>query len=218
MNDTLQSDVAIADAIFHRRAVRKYRAREVEPEVVQKLLVAAVQAPSAMNLQPWAFGVFHGRQRLIDYSERAKEHLLATYPASFELHPRSELYARPSYDIFHGANTLIVIYAARGRMNPNEDCCLAAENLMLAAYGMGLGTCPIGFARPWLDLLEIKGELGVPEHYSAVFPVVVGYPAEQPCPTPREDPQIVSWLWDKDRPTEAEIEATADQPGFSSRR
>ena len=37
-----------------------------------------------------------------------------------------------------GANTLIVIYATHGRLNPNEDCCLAAENLMPAAYEMGL--------------------------------------------------------------------------------
>ena len=107
MNDSLQSDVAIADAIFHRRSIRKYCARKVEPEVVQKLLMAAVQAPSAMNQQPWVF---------------------------------------------------------------------------------------------------------------AVFPVVVGYPAEQPCPTPRDDPKIVSWLWDSDRSTESKLEVLTDQCEFSRLR
>jgi nitroreductase len=82
-------------------------------------------------------------------------------------------------------------------LNPNEDCCLAAENLMLAAYGLGLGTCPIGYARPWFDLLETKRELDVPEHYAAVFPVVVGYPAGVPEPTPREEPNVVSWKWEE---------------------
>jgi nitroreductase len=163
---------------------------------VNKLLVAAVQAPSAMNLQPWAFAVFHGQKRLRDYSERAKLHLVATYPTTFELHSRSELYENPSYDLFHGANTLIVIYSMSGRWHPNEDCCLAAENLMLAAYGLGLGTCPIGFARPWFDLVEIKRELDIPEHYSAVFPVVVGYPAGYTAASGREEPNVVTWKWD----------------------
>lgn len=198
MNSMLHADVGLTDAIFQRRAVRSYSPRPVEADTVQKLLLAAVQAPSAMNQQPWVFAVFHGRKRLLEYSERAKRHLVATYPATFELHSRSELYEDPAYDVFHGANTLIVIYATAGRLNPNEDCCLAAENLMLAAYGMGLGTCPIGFARPWLDLMETKRELDVPEHYHAVFPVVVGYPAASSKPTPRNAPLVVSWKWDAD--------------------
>lgn len=200
MNETLRIEGGIADAIFQRRAVRRYSDREPEPETVGKLLLAAVQAPSAMNQQPWVFGVFHGHERLRTYSERAKEYLVATYPTRMELHSRSELYEDPAYDLFHGADTLIVIYAKSGRLHPNEDCCLAAENLMLAAHGMGLGTCPIGFARPWLDLWEIKRELGVPEHYAAVFPVVVGYPAGPTPSPPREEPEIVSWRWDRREP------------------
>jgi nitroreductase len=198
MNHMLETDIGLIDAIFHRRAVRHYTDREVKADSVNQLLLSAVQAPSAMNQQPWVFAVFHGRKRLQAYSERAKQHLVATYPTSFELHSRAALYENASYDIFHGANTLIVIYATGGRLHPNEDCCLAAENLMLAAYGLGLGTCPIGFARPWLDLFETKRELGVPEQYSAVFPLVIGYPAGPADPTPRDEPKIVCWKWDKE--------------------
>ena len=197
MTDTLQGTVGLMDAIFHRRAVRAYSPQEVDEDTVKKLLLAAVQAPSAMNQQPWGFAVFHGHQRLRDYSERAKLHLVATYPTTFELHSRSELYENPSYDLFHGANTLIVIYSMSGQLHPNEDCCLAAENLMLAAYGLGLGTCPIGFARPWFDLFETKREMDIPEHYHAVFPVVVGYPAGFTPASTREEPNVVTWKWDK---------------------
>jgi nitroreductase len=196
MNAIANGTVEVMDAIFHRRAVRSYAARDVSENSVNRLLQAAVQAPSAMNQQPWGFAVIHGRNRLREYSERAKLHLVATYPPTFELHSRSELYENPSYDLFHGANTLIVIFAVPGRLHPNEDCCLAAENLMLAAYGLGLGTCPIGFARPWFDLLETKRELGVPEHYHAVFPVVVGYPAGLTENSGREEPNVVCWRWD----------------------
>ena len=190
-------DVDLVDAIFHRRAVRHYTDRDVDAATVQQLLLAAVQAPSALNQQPWAFGVYHGGKRLRAYSERAKAHLVANYPSTFELHARSGLYEDPNYDLFHHANTLVVIYATLGRLHPSEDCCLAAENLMLAAYGMGLGTCPIGFARPWFDLPETKRELDIPEQYTAVFPVVVGYPAGLTEPAPREEPNVVSWRWDE---------------------
>lgn len=196
MNETAASTVGLMDAIYHRRAVRSYSDEAVTEEAVLQLLRAAVQAPSAMNQQPWGFGVFHGRKRLRDYSERAKRHLVATYPTTFEAHSRSELYENPSYDFFHGAGTLIVIYATQGRLNPSEDCCLAAENLMLAAYGLGLATCPIGFARGWFDLLGTKRELDVPEHYSAVMPITVGYPAGLTSPAPRDEPNVVSWKWD----------------------
>lgn len=196
MKTDTRNEMGLTEAIFRRRAVRRYSDRAVEPETVEKLLAAAAQAPSAMNGQPWVFAVFHGHRLLRDYAERAKRHLVATYPTSFEVHSRAELYEDPNYDIFHGADTLIVIYATAGRLNPNEDCCLAAENLMLAAHGLGLGTCPIGFARPWLDLPETKRELGVPEHYIAVFPVVVGYPAGPTEPTPREPPNVVAWKWE----------------------
>jgi nitroreductase len=198
MSEMIQTDIGLADAIFHRRAVRSFSERDVEPETVRQLLLAAVQAPSALNQQPWVFAVFHGRNRLREYSQRAKDFLIRTYPTTFEVHPQCQLYENSTCDIFHGANTLIVIYATQGRLNPNEDCCLAAENLMLAAYGMKLGTCPIGFARPWFDLFETKRQLGVPEQYSAVFPIVVGYPKGRVELVRRDEPKVVCWHWDQD--------------------
>jgi len=72
---------------------------------------------------------------------------------------------------------------------------MAAQNLMLAAFARGLGSCPIGFLRQWLDQRETKHQLGVPEQFTAVFPLVVGYP-EGPIETVVKDaPEIVSWKW-----------------------
>jgi len=188
------------EAIYHRRSVRRYRDQEIEPATIAGLLDAAVQAPSALNQQPWAFGVYHGRRRLRGYSERAKIHLVETLPPLFEMDMRSQLYETPDYDLFHGADTVVVIYAAPGRLRPAEDCCLAAENFMLAAHAVGLGTCAIGFARSWFNLPEIKNELGVPDELMAVFPMVIGHPAGGTVPAlaPRRAPNIVSWKWDND--------------------
>jgi nitroreductase family protein len=73
--------------------------------------------------------------------------------------------SKPGFDIFYGAPLLIVIAATSDARQSAEDCCLAAQNLMLAAHGMGLGTCCIGFARPWLNLAETKVEIRIPTAY-----------------------------------------------------
>ena len=118
MNDAIQSDVGLTDAIFHRRSVRRYSDRNVNPDTVRRLLDAAVQAPSALNQQPWVFGVFHGRKRLLEYSERAKRHLVATYPTTFELHSRSELYESADYQAHLRVDGSIGIFACRREIRP----------------------------------------------------------------------------------------------------
>lgn len=183
----------LMEAIYHRRAVRNYTEQPVAKAAVMELLWAAIQAPSAVNQQPWAFAVIRGRKRLDEYSERAKRYLLATLPQSLALHRRADMLTNPDYNVFHHAGTLVVIYAKPAQYDPAEDCCLAAQNLMLAAHGLGLGTCPIGFARSWLNQEEIKRELGIPPNYTAVMPVVVGWPAGRTEPVPRQEPEIVSW-------------------------
>lgn len=72
------------------------------------------------------------------------------------------------------------------------DCYLAADHLMLAAHASGFGTCPIGAARDWLNLPETQKLLGI-EGATAVFPLVLGYPAEHPPLTPRRTPRILVW-------------------------
>jgi len=187
----------LLSAIYGRRAIRDFSEAVVRPGVVRDLLRAAVQAPSALNLQPWAFVVLHGRVRLILYSAQAKAHLLEATDASYGLDPRIDQYLAPDVNIFHDADTLILICARPGRFSPVEDCFLAAQNLMLAAYDMGLGSCPVGFARSWFNLPETKAALGIPLHYTAVLPIVVGYPAKIPGPMVKGEPEIACWHWDE---------------------
>lgn len=182
----------LIEAIYKRRAVRSYTDRAVDQETIHKLLQAAVQAPSAINIQPWAFAVVQDRGLLKQYSDRARAYFLqmlgTTIPA--ELH---EMVTDPSFNIFYNAGTLILVCATSGEQAAAEDCCLAAQNLMLAACDQGLGTCPIGFARPWLDLPEVKTELGIPADYTPITPFILGYPTELPPPVARREPKILFW-------------------------
>jgi nitroreductase len=96
----------------------------------------------------------------------------------------------PGYALFHGAGTLIVIYATNAGGVP--DCFLAAQNLMLGAWELGLGTCPIGLATPLFDRDEVKKELDVPANWRAALPIVVGHPAGVVPPTSRRS-AVVTW-------------------------
>lgn len=181
------------EAIYGRRATRSFTAEPVARGSIEKTIDAAVHAPSAMNAQPWAFAVITGRARLSDYAARAKAHLLATLAVDSPLAKYRERLAEPAFDVFYRAPALIVVCAKPAGLHATEDCCLAAENFMLAAHALGLGTCWIGFARPWLELSETKRELGIPAPYAPVASLVLGHPRERPEPTPRDPPEII-WL------------------------
>jgi nitroreductase len=82
-----------------------------------------------------------------------------------------------------------------GRPTRRRRLLVAAQNLMLAAAALGLGTCPIGFAIPALNRPEVKAELGLPRDVSVVAPIVVGVPRDEAArPTSRKAPEIVSWV------------------------
>ena len=76
---------------------------------------------------------------------------------------------------------------------PAEDCSLAAQNVMLAAQAFGLATCPIGFARHWFNRPEVKQEFGIPESYSPVFPLILGFQKEPAHPADRKPPEVLFW-------------------------
>ncbi len=183
----------VLDAIRERRAVRGYTSRKVEREVVRALLEAAVQAPSAMNEQPWSFVVIQDREQMWRHSERAKELVLAELEPGTPRWDRRALLANPAYNVFYDAGTLILVCATTGTTQAQEDCCLAAQNLMLAAHAFGLGSCPVGFARGAFNEPLTKRALGIPESSSVVMPIIVGYPRLHPDPTPRREPHVLSW-------------------------
>jgi len=134
----------LEEAIFNRRSVREYTADAIDDATVKRLIAAAVQAPNAINEQPWTFTVVRDRRVLDQLSRAAKLHMLATTsPQEIEVF-RSELEA-PQFEIFYHAPALIVISGRSAGPWVTEDCALAAENLMLAAYAEQLGTCWIGF-------------------------------------------------------------------------
>lgn len=183
----------LIDVLKSRRAVREYLDTPVQRPVVERLIEAATLAPSAMNLQPWAFGVVLGRERIEGYANRAKDWLLASLAQTSYDPSIRHMLEDPGYVLFYRAPALVCVLAKSSGTQAAEDCCLAADNLMLAARDKGLGSCWIGFGRPWLDLPATKAELNLPGSYHVVAPIVLGYPKVWPQSHGRNAPEI-HWL------------------------
>lgn len=185
---------AVLNAIYRRRATRSYTKQPVSKEYVTALIDAAVQAPSAMNRQPWAFLVIQDRTLLTRISDAAKKRILADTNWANDLEYKHIPLADPGFDIFYGGSTLIVLCRHdEDGFSPEGDCYLAGQNLMLAAQSMGLATCPIGFARDILQTPQFRDELAVPADYWPTLPILVGYPKGTTEPTHREPAKIFVW-------------------------
>jgi nitroreductase len=178
------------EAIYGRRSVREYTSEAVDEQTIRRLIDAAVNAPSATNEQPWTFTVVRDRALLDQISRDAKTYMLPTLPAG----PQAERYrlmlSDPQFHVFHHAPVLIVISGIRQGTYIAEDCALAAQNMMLAAFGQGLGTCWIGFSQGYLNTPEGKQALGIPETWMPGAPIIVGHPKMMPAPVARKEPEI----------------------------
>jgi nitroreductase len=182
----------VIEAIHRRRSVRDYTGDRVDEAVVRRILDAATWAPSAINQQPWLFTVVREQATLNHISSQAKEHLLSTPGNSMPRHLRDML-SNPDFQIFYHAPMLIVISGRTAGPWIVEDCALAAENLMLAAYAAGLGSCWIGFAQGWLQTQAGKKALNLSPESLPVAPIVVGR-ARSVAPVVPRTAADIRWL------------------------
>lgn len=186
-----EPELNLFETILARRSVRSYSPRTVEQHVLNTLLEAAVWAPTAMHKQPWAFVIVNNKSILQQLSNISK-HMLQ------QMHQRnrtSPLNIKLLADnIFYDAGTLIIICGKTNHDNPAADCWMAAENLMLAACAMNLGSCVIDCALLALSLPEIKTQLKIPENYEPIAPIIIGYPQNKPKPVSRKAPLILNTI------------------------
>ena len=190
-----EGSMSVMDAIHRRRAVRHYAPQQIDPGAIRTLLDAAVHAPTALHEEPWAFAVIQDRNLLERLSDSVKEEARRS-----DRNPRSEadrhlsrLLSQADFHVFHDAGTLIVIYSKFSGPFVVADCWLAAENLMLAACALGLGTCVIGSAVAALNMPIWKVELKIPATMTAVAPIIVGIPGDEPPAVSRKPAEIVAW-------------------------
>jgi nitroreductase len=157
----------VFEAIKGRRSIRKFKPKEVEMEFIEKLLTAACWAPSGGNIQPWKFIVVEDRM-ILDMVHKIS-------PGYFGETPLAILICSDKARAHTVGGTMGRDYLSIA------DCAMATENLVLAAYALGLGTCIVkSFSHA-----AMKEILEIPEGIEPELLVVVGYPDASPAPPHR---------------------------------
>lgn len=145
--------------IFTRRSVRKYLDKVIEPEKIDRMLRAAMQAPSATNQQPWEFIVIDDKEtltKLADFSQYAK--------------------------MLPGAALGFVVLEKQGLRAPlftEQDLGAAVQNLMLQAAEDGLGTVWMGVGRGSERETFLTEMFALPETVKPFAVIAVGYPEDE---------------------------------------
>lgn len=187
-----QSAVSLIDCVRGRRSVRDYAAAPVTRDDLLSLVEAAIQAPSAMNEQPWLFTIVTNPKLLDRIAAAGKRFMAEFVNTGIHSHAGAMLHAA-DFHIFYHAPALIVISAPSNGRWSVENCALAAQNLMLTAHAKGLGSCWIGFAQSWLGTPDGKRAIGLSDSHTPIAPIIIGHPESIPPAVPRNAPKI-TWL------------------------
>ena len=155
----------VFEAIRNRRAVRQFKPDIIPDDVLQKILEAARWAPSPFNTQPWEFIIIRDKETLKSISRNAR------YSGYLENAPMAIAVVVPHV---YGKFSWI-----EGIGETRYAAAMAVQNMMLAAWELGIGTCWVSIER------EKVGEiLKVPRTHFVLTVVPIGYPE---MPPPRHD-------------------------------
>jgi nitroreductase len=162
------------DAIFTRRSIRAYTNQSVPSAIIEKLLRAAMHAPSAGNQQAWQFVVVTGRPQL---------------NALAEVLPYGKMLTTASLGIIVCGD----LEHEKSKGYWVQDCSAATQNILLAAHALGLGAVWLGVYPREQRVLDVRTTLGIPENVIPLCAIAIGYPAEQKERTNRYDPERVHY-------------------------
>lgn len=178
---SVNAEQAVLDNIATRTSIRDYEARPVEKEKIEKMLRAAMAAPTAMNKQPWHFVVVDQRNVL--------DALAGT-------NPYAKMLKKAPLAIVVCGNTDKMIEGG-GRDFWIQDASAATENLLLAAHAMGLGAVWTGAYPSEERCISISKVLSLSDNLIPLNMIVVGYPAEQPQPKQKFKEENISYNVDR---------------------
>ena len=158
----------VTTVIKSRHSVRKFRPGGIDETVIRDALECAAHAPTAMNRQPWLFGVVQNKdllEKLAALTDHGK--FIAECAACF------------------------AVFGEKKEVYYLEDCCAATENLILALQAYGVCTCWVaGDKKPYAD--AVRKLLDVPDNYVLVSLVAAGSPAEVPV-TEKKLPKTITF-------------------------
>lgn len=163
-SNTVDTQKIVVENILNRRSIRSYKPEQVEKSKIDTILLAAINAPSANNKQPWEVRVIQNVE-LLDKIKALNE------------------------KVFYNSPTLIIVARDTTNAFGSFDSGLLTQNILLSAEAMGLGTCSLGSLARLINSpegKEIREALKLPEGYETILGISLGYPNESPEAKPRE--------------------------------
>ena len=159
----------LSEAIKGRRSIRTYKKIDLPQDTVETLLEAARWAPSAGNVQPWAF--------VVASSPQTKRNL------SLAAYGQKDLEEAPVVIVVCADEKLAEQnYGTRGKtLYCLQDTAAAVQNILLTAYSLGLGSCWIGAFKEE----SARKAINAPKEMRPVALIPIGYPDEAPSPRNR---------------------------------
>ncbi|MDW7651588.1 MAG: nitroreductase family protein [Bacillota bacterium] len=178
MNETLA-------IIKRRRSLREFLTEQIKDADLAAVLEAGTYAPTAANQQPWHFTVIQNAKLLQEMSDDLIEHLQAAGDPRF-----AHIAGAKNFHVFHRAPTAVLISGEESALMPQADCAAAAQNMLLAAESLGLGSCWVNlsvhlFAGEKSGLW--KQRLGVPDGYRPMYSIALGCKASEREAAPRRE-------------------------------
>lgn len=183
--------------IYLRRAIRNYKPDGISDDIIKELINAGTYAPSALDEQPWRFVVIKNKVLIKKLSDIAKQLWQKNIKDTIneEVKEIMTVVSDPDFNIFYNAPVLILIFSRPGADSPEIDCALAAENMMLAARSLDIGSCWIGLGSSLGSDKEVLKEIGVPLDHTLMSQLIFGYPADKEIKAPdRIKDVVLNWV------------------------
>jgi len=186
----------IIEAINTRRSIRSYDAKPVPKDVLNEVLKAGNEAPSAMNSQPWRFVVIQdaeAKRKLLGaalpQAKKVTEAVKDVDPDRYEAIKKR--YAELPDPVYYSAPAVVFVIG-NGRYAAHS-CPLACENMMLAAHSLGLGSCWVGFGAMVTEEPDVRSLLDLQEGDAIFGPILLGYPKGETQRPPKKEPKV-KWI------------------------
>lgn len=189
----------IIKIIMERRSIRRFRPEQIPGKELELILQAGLYAPSAGGRQGVFMVVSQNREvnERLGRIKKKNTHVTMSDAQHYISKEQPSIADDPGIASgFYDAPTVITLFAPKQFLYSVNDCSVAAENMMLAAASLGIGSCLIGagwesFADPYGNATLVAW--GVRTDYYAVCHVVLGYPREEspPLPKPRKEGRIL---------------------------
>lgn len=169
---------AVVETIMTRRSVRKYKPQPVNRDTMQVILECGIHAPNAINRQAWEVRVVDNPEFINGLTEVFKK-----------VNPK--MAEDPNFkNMFRNAPTVAFIANDTTFAYSPVDCGLMAENMMLSAWSMGIGSVCLGSSARFItdtpEAAEYLKTLGFSENYKVLVCIGFGYPDEAPADKPRD--------------------------------